>query len=196
MFDSQYLGTPHFPWKVLRAATPEDGAAAAVITTGFNFHQKKADCIDLYSLFGDSFSSILVCLYGADYLAETCDDNDTFAFDLIGYRSVLDGLYANSNVGINPPLIICSAATAAAKVGAFRVSDDGGSTNIGRFCDDATLTNDEWPNGIDKFVNGNDYMLMLRFDSNGIRFILPYVWDALGAQAGECPAVGMLISTF
>ena len=188
------LSTPTYPWKVLRTAGPEDGAAAAAIETGYTFYQKKASCVDLIPLFGNSFGGILIAMYGDSYAGQTCDDNDTFSFDLIGYRAPLVGYTSSS--GYNPPMRICSAAAGLAVVGGARASGDGGTTETGRWMDAVTLSNSEWPGDIRKFVDGNNKMMFLEFDAIGIRYIYPYVWNALGAQAGECPAVGMIITAY
>lgn len=194
MSDENFMMTPMHPWKVLRVNGPEDGAAAASILTGFTFHQKKALCIDLYELFRYKFSDIIIAMYGDAYSGQDCDDDDTFAFDLIGYRSVLKGGWAGSADGYNPPMRICSAGDGLAVVGTARASGDGGVSETGRWLDTLTLSNDEWPGGVNVYADGDNKMLFMRFDANGIRYIYPYVWDALGAQAGECPGVGMIIT--
>ncbi|KKL91700.1 hypothetical protein LCGC14_1892070 [marine sediment metagenome] len=135
-------------------------------------------------------------MYGDSYDGQTCDDDDTFAFDLIGYRSPISGGWDGSATGYNPPLRICSVGNSLAVVGGARASGDGGVTETGRWVDKITLSNDQWPNGVISYEDGDNKMLLLRFDANGIRYIYPYVWDALGAQAGECPAVGMIITAY
>lgn len=193
MSDEGILRAPMFPWRELRSAGPENSATAANILTGFTYNDQKANCVDLYELFEKKFTGLFVAMYGDSFNGQTCDDNDTFGFDLIGYRKPLGNLPAN---GYNPALLICSAATASAKVGTRRASGDGGVTETGRWVDEITLTNDEWSDGINRYTNGNNSMLQLEFNANGIRYLYPYVWDALGAQAGECPAVGMIITAY
>jgi len=187
------LSTPTNPWKVLRTASPEDGAAAAAIETGFTFYQKKDSCVDLNTLFSYDFGGLLIIMYGDSYGGQTCDDNDAFGFDLIGYREPLIGY--TSVGGYNPPMRICSAAGTAV-VGGARASGDGGVTETGRWMDSVTLTNSQWPGDIRKYADGNDKMMFLEFDACGIRYIYPYVWGADGLQAGECPAVGMIITAY
>ena len=190
------LQTPMEAWRVLRIAAAENGAAAVNLLTGFTFHQQKDNCIDLYNLgFGTGFAGLTIAMYGDSLSGQTCDDNDIFGFDLIGYRSPLDG-YSNSENGYNPALLICSAATGLAKVGTARASGDGGVTETGRWMDSVTLSNTQWPNGVGIYADGNNKMMLIRFDANGIRYIYPYVHGALGAQAGECPAVGMIITAY
>lgn len=194
MSDEGVLATPTFPWKTLRELGPEDGAAAADLKTGFNFYQKKDSCIDLYKLFNKKFAGIIISMYGDSYNGETCDNNDAFAFDLIGYREPLVGY--ESAEGFNPPIAICSAGAGLAITSAARASSDGGVTETGRWMDTLTLSNNTWPGTLDKFENGADQIAQVAFDSTGIRYIYPWVWNALGSNAGECPAVGMVITVY
>jgi len=133
-------------------------------------------------------------MFGQSFGGQVCADDDTFAFDLIGYRSPNRGGWAGSANGFNPPMRICSAATKAAQVGTARASGDGGATETGRWLDTLTLTNDEWPGGVNVFADGDNKMLWMRFDANGIRYLYPYVWEADGGVGGECPGVGMIIT--
>lgn len=195
MADQKYAGLIMHPWRELRAAGPENGAAAFSILTGATFNEQKANVVDLAVLFGDKFTSLVIQMYGTSFGAETCADDDSFGFDLIGYKKPIGGL-SDSASGFNPPIQIASAAASAAIVGTARASGDGGATNLGRWMDAVTLANDEWPNGINEYSNGHNTILSLEFLSNGIRYIYPYVHGALGAQAGEAPAVGMIISAY
>lgn len=185
-----------FPWEVLRAASPEDGSDAYDILSGDTFHEQKANCVDLRALFGEDFTSLMIRMYGTSWLAETCADDDHFGFDLIGYRMPQTRSWSESTTGFNPPIQICSAAATTAIVGTARASGDGGVTNLGRWMDIVTLTNDDWPNGINQYGNGANTILDLEFMSNGIRYIYPWVHSALGANVGECPAVGMIITAY
>lgn len=196
MGDQQYSGLQQFPWRVLRTAAPEDGAAAITILTGMTYNEQKANCVDLNDFFGDKFTSLIIRMFGTSSGAETCDDDDAFGFDLIGYRRGIGSGDSDSASGFNPPIQICSAAAGTAICSTVRASGDGGSTNLGRWTDAVTLTKDDWPNGINKYGNGANTILELEFLSNGLRYIYPYVFGALGANGGEAPAVGMIISAY
>ena len=196
MGDQQYQGLQQFPWQQLRVASPEDGAVAYDPLSGDTYHEQKANCFDLFDAFGDRFSSLIICMYGTSWLAETCDDDDAFGFDLLGYRRAVAGSDSGSAEGFNPPIQICSAAAGTAICSTARASGDGGATNLGRWTDAVTLAKDDWPNGINQFGNGVETILSLEFLSNGLRYIYPYVHGALGANAGEAPAVGMIISAY
>jgi len=196
MGDQQYNGLQQFPWQVLRAAAPENGAGAYDPLSGDTYHEQKANCIDLFEFFGDRFTSLIVLMYGTSFGAETCDDDDAFGFDLLGYKKAVAGSDSGSADGFNPPIQIASAAAGTAICSTARASGDGGVTNLGRWTDAVTLSKDDWPNGINKYGNGANTILSLEFMSNGIRYIYPYVHDALGANAGEAPAVGMIITAY
>lgn len=193
MADEMFLGTPMYPWRVLRANAAQDADVAASLLTGFTYNQKKASCVDLHALFGAKFAGLLVAMYGDTVGAQTCDDDDTFACDMIGYRNSLNNVEGS---GFNPPINIFSCATAGAKVGTARASGNGGTSETGRWMDDIALTNSEWPNGVDVFADGHNKICFIRFDCAGIRYIFPYVWDALGSNGGECPGVGMIITAY
>ena len=196
MGDQQYSGLQQFPWQVLRATAAENGAAAITILTGMTYHEQKANCIDLHAFFGDKFTSLIVRMFGTSFGAETCADDDAFGFDLIGYRMGAGSGDAGSATGFNPPIQICSAAAGTAVCSKARASGDGGTTNLGRWVDAITVSKDDWPNGINKYGNGAETIMELEFLSNGLRYIYPYVHGALGANAGEAPAVGMIISAY
>ena len=186
------LRTPMHSWETLRALSAEDGAAAAVLTSGFTYNQKKSSCIDLYDLFGNTFAGIIIAMYGGTIGAQSVADDDGFGFDIIGYRSPRK----SSVLSINPALLIASCAAAAAIVGTMEMSPDGGTTKSSKWVDSMTLTNNDWPGTINKFDHGNNRVCLLALDACGIQFLYPYVHGADGTQAGEAPGVGMVITAY
>ena len=188
------LKTPTLPWRVLRSPTPEDGAAAAVLTTAFTYNQKKASCIDIIELFGNEAQGIMIAMYGATYGVEATAENDAFGFDLIGYREPLDSSFTS----INPALLICNATATNAICGTMEMSPDGGTTKSARWVDTIVLANTtkKWPGTIGVFDNAVNRIALLCADLCGCRYLYPWVHGALGANGGEAPSVGMIITAY
>ncbi len=185
--------TPQYPWETLRALGAEDGAAAISLTSGDTYHQQKANCVDLHSLFGEKFAGIIIIMYGGTVSAQSAANNDAFGFDLVGYRAPKGSLSQSS---VNPAILICSCAATAAIVGTMEMSPDGGTTKTSKWVDSMTLTNNDWPGTLNKFDHDNNRVCQLAFDACGVRFLRPWVHGADGGQAGESPGVGMLISAY
>jgi hypothetical protein len=184
------LETYMSPWRIIRAAVTEDGAAAAVLTTGYTFNDKKASCVDLRNLFGQRVNGLILAFYGDTIGAATIAEDDTFGLDLIGYRNFIGDTSASD---FNPAMRIVSIAAGAGIIGTREASPDGGTTKTGRWADTLTLSNNNWPGTVGAFdADGNNGMALLAIDLCGVQFLYPYVHSSSGAQAGEVPGLGII----
>lgn len=178
--DGSILSTAMIPWRELRAAAPEDGAAAIDLTAGGYALSEVTPAmgrIDLQAAFGNSFAVLLLAFYSAPYGGQDPAEDDTFGLDLIGWRG--------QSGDINPPSLIATVGAAAGIVGTMPVL---GVTDA-FWADSLSLTFTDWIGTSTVYDSAADRMAMVVIDAIGIQYIWPYYHGALGAQAGEAPSV-------
>ena len=181
-------------WELIRAAAAEDGAAAAVLTNGYNYNEQRANCINLYDLFGEKFGGIVLAFFGDTVGLNAVADGDTFGLDLIGYREISGS--KSKITSYNPPLLICSLAAAAGVIGTMECTPDGGTTTTAKWCDSMTLTNKNKLFSPARFDHDNNRICQLAFDAAGIKWIYPRIHTTDGAVGGEAPGIGIVATSF
>lgn len=177
------VGVPQSPWKLLRAAGPENSTAALTVALAHEYQALVAgslasELIDLQAAFGNTFSWLSLAFFSDTYSAAAPADGDTAGIEIYGYAQDM-GNYCNM------PTLIAYTATAGMIVGTATVPS-GLATN-GLWFDTVDIVGSAEVND-----SGTNRVASVFFQPCGMRFILPVIWGALGAQAGEAPSVGII----
>lgn len=180
------IATPALPWKLILPAAAEDSAATiSDDTSGYDYVQQEgaANLIDLQAFFGNSFSAIILAFYGAPGAGpEDPEDQDTFSFDLVGYRNIGD---------VNPPLLICNTAAAGGILGTLEKFH---ATEAQFWADSITLSKSDWVGDVAVYDHGDDRVALLAFDAVGLRYLLINRFGVAGTD--EAPQIGVVGAAF
>lgn len=171
--EGYYLATKQHSWSQLRAPAEED-SSALLAATAFPLDAYDLDArsgaVDLFDLFGNTFTSLVMCFVSDKLDSDEPANNETFGYTVLGWPS-------GAGVG-NPPHWICQSTTnTACVVGLMTtvVLPDGTaptSSADARFADTLTLS-DNWMGVCDvSDAAGADRMALLRIrDLLGLRHI-------------------------
>jgi hypothetical protein len=180
------LGTPMIPWREFRTVLTQDADTVVDLTTNHN-HEFSAltssQFVDLYDIFGSSFNRLVLGFYSVDLDIVGGNDvaeNDTFGFDLLGYRS--EG---------GEPIMLAGTTSTACIIGQMEVAAkiDGTilTASSAFWCDTIVLN---FSNSISKPVvydSGTDRMALLHLDPFGCRYLYPRICGL--AASGEAPTI-------
>jgi hypothetical protein len=197
--ESHYRSTPQNVWRKLRESDDETvGTATAgalllatdLVLDAFDL-DARSGAVDLYNLFGDGFSSLMLNFIGDKFSSAEPVDADTFSYTVLGWAN-------GPKVG-NPPHWICqSTAINDCLLGLMttEIFPDGSALTSGVkgfYAQTLTVANN-WVGGTDVFDSaGADRMSLLRIrDLVGIRYLEVLIHGCNGlSQAGEAPAIAV-----
>lgn len=194
--DAFYLGTPMHHWKEIRALAKEDhadGGQLAVADLLADAYDKNAqNPTDLYQLFGNSFTSILLAFLGGTVGSDNPADLDTFGYTILGYAADAGG----DGQG-NPPIWLCHSASAVdCKIGPLTtaLNPTTGLARANGFYADLLVHSNVWIGGSDiSDASSSSRIAFLRIkDLLGIKYLKVHIAGADGGQAGEAPGIQVI----
>lgn len=184
------LATSNHAWKLFRALATEDGAAVhdltaddldlSTIIKGPDWAYITDGIVDLRRLFTNTGNGVEIAFF-----TDSDSANDTFDFELFGYR---DGKYGPAKRIFATTGNACVIGTKVCK----KHPTLGTAQANGLWCDTIAGT-EYWPADVDITDTGNNQMTLLTLDARGYRYLYLRIFNA-GGGGTECGKVSAVIS--
>lgn len=179
------VATPQSPWKILRAAAPEDSAAALTLSLSHEYTAiaTSAALVDLQALFGNTFQKMELAFYSTTYGEEDAADGDKGSIEIYG-------LAQDMGNGANMPMMLAYTAAGGMVVGTCTTPE---ALGTGLWFDSITLGSLTSPFGALVHDHATNRAAGIYFSTCGIRYLYFNVFGVLGVtEATEAPSMGII----
>lgn len=185
------IGTPQAPWRLLRAAAPEDTETGVTLDSSFELSQilGHPNLVDLQALFGNTYQRLALCFFSSRYGGHNPEYLDYAGLELYGYGE-------NDSSGFNMPTLIAAHGLSVTNLIIGNVTVPKSLATNGLWFGlvgavTSGLFDSEWQS----YVTNRISMVVYRMA--GIRYLYHSAFTTLGAStAGEAPSIGIIGRVF